>query len=115
MPLVQNNLMQHSMVTPTPDNPLPVRPNEYVSPLDTQPVRIGLIAGEGHLPMRVAESAIQKGIEVVPMCLSWANRGPLKKLTGTSVHTISPGLWEQTFQLLTQEKNSACGVCWQSE
>jgi DUF1009 family protein len=66
------------------------------------PVRVGLIAGEGHLPLRVAENAVQQGVQVIPLCLSWGNRDGLKKITGKTPLAIAPGLWEKTFGLLTQ-------------
>ena len=71
--------------------------------IESKPVtRIGVVAGEGRLPVHVAENARRQGIEVVPFMLTKDTR-PLREACGHPGHHIVPGLLRRTFELLVQE------------
>jgi DUF1009 family protein len=65
--------------------------------------RIGLIAGEGKLPVHVARNAAEQGIDVVAFTIGWDNRHDLKQLCRGRIHSIVPGLLNRTLTLLKQE------------
>lgn len=65
--------------------------------------RIGLVAGEGLLPLHVAKNARVQGIEVVPFMVGKDN-GKLRDLCKNKGHRIVPGLLGRTRDLLLQEK-----------
>ncbi|MBY0405516.1 MAG: UDP-2,3-diacylglucosamine diphosphatase LpxI [Cyanobacteria bacterium] len=70
----------------------------------TPPIRkIGLIAGEGKLPIYIAENAIKQGIEVVAYTFGWNNRLALSRLCQGKVYPVSPGLLDHTHSLLVKE------------
>lgn len=64
--------------------------------------KIGLIAGEGSLPLHVVRDAQARGIEVVAFNMFSGNRAELKKLCGGAAHKITPGLLRQNLALLQQ-------------
>lgn len=71
---------------------------------ESQPIgRIGLIAGEGKLPVHVARNASEQGIDVVSFTFGWDNRSDLKQLCQGRIHPIVPGLLNRTLTLLKQE------------
>ena len=65
--------------------------------------RLGLIAGEGSLPLHVARNARSRGITVVPFLLG-RETGPLRELCDHTGHRIAPGLMRQSMDLLVQEQ-----------
>lgn len=65
-------------------------------------MRLGLIAGEGSLPLHVAQNACKRGITVVPFMIG-RETGPLRELCGQTGHRISPGLLRHTIDLLVAE------------
>lgn len=65
--------------------------------------RLGIIAGEGELPVHVARNARQRGMIVVTFSLGRSNRQALKKICNGKLHVISPGLLDRTLELLKQE------------
>jgi len=65
--------------------------------------KIGLIAGEGELPVRLAESAKKNGFEVIAVALSCDNRNELKSLCA-QVYTYGPGEIEKILQTLHDEQ-----------
>jgi UDP-2,3-diacylglucosamine hydrolase len=69
----------------------------------TPTMRLGLIAGEGSLPLHVARNACKRGITVVPFLIS-RETGPLRELCGQAGHRIAPGLVRQTMDLLVEEQ-----------
>jgi UDP-2,3-diacylglucosamine hydrolase len=76
-------------------------------PPEAQKVRIdiqhiALVAGEGHLPLIVAQDAITKGMTVTALCLHPANRYALERLTGRKAYPISPGLLQHNINLATR-------------
>ncbi|MBX2860853.1 MAG: UDP-2,3-diacylglucosamine diphosphatase LpxI [Vampirovibrio sp.] len=68
-----------------------------------QSMRIGLIAGEGELPVRVAENARDRGASVVSLSVSSKNRTALAKVCDGAVHAIQPGMVETNLALLRKE------------
>lgn len=66
--------------------------------------RIGLIAGEGLLPVHVARNATRRGIDVVPFVIGEENRKQLKAACSGALHRITPGLVERNLALLKQEQ-----------
>lgn len=69
----------------------------------TQVTRIGLVAGEGQLPLHVATNARKLGIEVVPF-IAVRDAGKLRDICRNKGHRIVPGLVRRTLDLLIQEK-----------
>jgi DUF1009 family protein len=67
--------------------------------------RIGLIAGEGMLPLHVARNARICGIDVIPFVVGRDNVG-LRDACRHKGHAIVPGLVRRTFDLLQQERVS---------
>jgi len=67
--------------------------------------RIGLVAGEGELPLHVAKNARIQGIEVVPFMVG-KESGKLRDLCKHKGHRIVPGLVGRTLDMLVQEKIS---------
>ena len=65
--------------------------------------RIGLIAGEGQLPLHVARNARIQGIEVVPFMVG-KDSSKLRDLCKHKGHRIVPGLLGRTLDMLLQEK-----------
>lgn len=65
--------------------------------------RLGLIAGEGHLPVRVAQNALSQGMEVVPFSVGLNNRRDLKKLCKGKLYTITPGMVQKNLELIKAE------------
>ena len=66
--------------------------------------KIGLIAGEGQLPVYVAENAIKKGIQVVPFSVARNNRKTLKNLCDGLIHCFDePGLLDKNLATLRSE------------
>lgn len=65
--------------------------------------RIGLIAGDGLLPVHVAENAKKLGLEPVVFSIGKDNRNELKRICDGRFHEISPGLLEQNFALGRRE------------
>ncbi len=65
--------------------------------------KIGLVAGEGLLPVHVARNAANEGIEVVTLSISRDNRRELKELSEGRLHKITPGLFEKNMNLLRSE------------
>ncbi len=62
----------------------------------------GLIAGDGELPIRMAESASKNGMEVVCLSLSSDNYKELKKYC-SKVYSIAPGEINKTQKILESE------------
>ncbi|WP_373533290.1 LpxI family protein [Vampirovibrio sp.] len=82
----------------------PTRPMEIKHKIDfTQVTRIGLIAGEGLLPLHVAKNARIQGIEVVPFIVGKDNP-KLRELCRLKGHRIIPGLVGRTLDLMLQER-----------
>jgi DUF1009 family protein len=71
----------------------------------TRVTRIGLIAGEGLLPLHVAKNARIQGIEVVPFIVGRDNP-KLRELCRLKGHRIIPGLVRRTLDLMIQERIS---------
>lgn len=67
--------------------------------------RIALVAGEGELPLHVAQNARIQGIEVVPFMVGKENNR-LRDLCKNRGHRIVPGLVRRTLDLMLQEKIS---------
>ena len=67
--------------------------------------RVGLVAGEGQLPLHVAKNARNQGMDVVPFMIGNGN-GKLRDLCRHKGHRIVPGLVGRTLELLLQEKIS---------
>lgn len=65
--------------------------------------KIGLIAGDGELPIVLARSAAQSGIEVVAVSLSSDNRKALKKYC-SQVYSHGAGEIQKTLDILHKEK-----------
>jgi DUF1009 family protein len=65
--------------------------------------RIGLVAGEGTLPLHVARNARIQGIEVVPFMVGKDN-AKLRDLCKHKGQRIIPGLVGRTLDMLLQEK-----------
>ncbi len=65
--------------------------------------KIGLIAGEGELPVRLAESAKKNGFEVTAFALSCDNRRELKQNCNT-IYTYGPGEIEKILSALHREQ-----------
>jgi DUF1009 family protein len=65
--------------------------------------RIGLVAGEGKLPLHIAQNARIRGIEVIPFMLG---RDPykLRDACRHKGYRITPGLVRRTLDLMLQEK-----------
>jgi UDP-2,3-diacylglucosamine hydrolase len=61
--------------------------------------RLCLAAGEGHLPLMVAEDARRKGWHVVAFCLQESNRKQLAAVTGQPTYRIHPGMMAQNIAL----------------
>lgn len=64
--------------------------------------RIGLVAGEGGLPLHVARNARMRGIEVVPFMLG-KSTGKLRDLCRHPGHRVVPGLLRRTLDLMARE------------
>jgi UDP-2,3-diacylglucosamine hydrolase len=79
-------------------NPTPIKPISKAS----VPC-LGLVAGEGHLPVHVAKDAISREIPVVVFSIGLNNRKELKQLTQGRLHKIVPGLVQQTLELMQKE------------
>jgi len=67
--------------------------------------RIGLVAGEGQLPLHIARNARIQGIEVVPFMVG-KESGKLKEICRHKGHRIVPGLVGRTLDLFMKEKIS---------
>jgi UDP-2,3-diacylglucosamine hydrolase len=67
--------------------------------------RIGLVAGEGGLPVHVAKNARIQGIEVVPFVVG-RERRELREICRHKGHKIVPGLLRRTLELMQQERIS---------
>jgi DUF1009 family protein len=65
--------------------------------------RIGLIAGEGELPVQVAQNAARQGLTVAAFSIGLNNRKALKRHCAGGVFPIVPGLVSQTLHLLKRE------------
>lgn len=65
--------------------------------------RLGLIAGEGRLPVQVARTASDAGIPVVTFSVGLNNRKELKKICQGHLHKIAPGLLNRNLALLKDE------------
>lgn len=70
-----------------------------------QITRLGLIAGDGHLPVHAATNAVARGVDVVPFFFGRDNIGAIRKICGNAGHHISPGMIRQTLDLI-----ASCGV-----
>lgn len=79
--------------------------SEYENPTKVCIRRLGLIAGEGFLPVHAAQNARNQGLEVVTLALGSRNVGALKN-SSHGLHRISPGVLGRTLALLKQEKVS---------
>ncbi len=66
--------------------------------------RLALVAGEGDLPIRVAENATAEGWHVTAFCLSKQNQGALKQFSPGGILSISPGLVEKNLSLGKQHE-----------
>ncbi|MEB3245743.1 MAG: UDP-2,3-diacylglucosamine diphosphatase LpxI [Vampirovibrionales bacterium] len=64
--------------------------------------RLGMIAGEGDLPVQAAKNAADEAIEVIGFALTKGNQQALAKHCAR-VYPISPGLLGQTLALIQQE------------
>lgn len=65
--------------------------------------RLGLIAGEGQLPIHVAANATRQGTPVVAFSVGKDNRSTLKRLCKGHLHPITPGLMDRNLALFRQE------------
>jgi UDP-2,3-diacylglucosamine hydrolase len=65
--------------------------------------KIGLIAGEGELPVRLAEAAKKNGFEVIAVALSCDNRNELKQHCG-KIYAYGPGEIEKILSTLHEEQ-----------
>lgn len=76
--------------------------------VDNTVSRIGLIAGEGLLPVQVAENATRQGIEVVPFVVGGSlvnsNHSTLKTICKQTPQKIVPGLVNQALDMLKAAK-----------
>lgn len=69
--------------------------------------RLGLIAGEGQLPVFVAENAKKQGIDVVPFSIAKNNRKELKTLCNGNLHCFdAPGMLEKNLATIQSEEIS---------
>lgn len=69
--------------------------------------RLGLIAGEGQLPVYVAENAKKQGIDVVPFSIAKNNRKELKSLCEGRLHNFDePGMLEKNLATIKSEEIS---------
>ncbi|MGE0200992.1 MAG: LpxI family protein [Candidatus Melainabacteria bacterium] len=78
--------------------------NGLKKPDTTSIRRIGLIAGEGHLPLHVARNAMAEGIEVVPFVVDKGVLATLARQTRHKGHLITPGLLAVNLGLLKAEQ-----------
>ncbi|MCE3236174.1 MAG: hypothetical protein K0Q50_2354 [Vampirovibrio sp.] len=67
--------------------------------------RIGLVAGEGQLPLHVARNAMIQGIDVVPFMVG-SDNSKLRDTCKHKGHRIVPGLVRRNLELMLQEKVS---------
>ncbi len=67
--------------------------------------RLGLIAGDGDLPLHVATNAARQGLEVVPFFFGQDNHAAIRKICGNPGHVIVPGLLRRNFDLFAE-----CGI-----
>jgi DUF1009 family protein len=67
--------------------------------------RIGLVAGEGALPLHVAKNARIRGIEVVPFMVG-KNNSRLQDICQQKGHRIIPGLIRKSLALIEKERIS---------
>ncbi len=65
--------------------------------------KLGLVAGDGLLPIHVAQNARKLGLEVVTFSIGSNNRRELKTICDGKFHEITPGLLEQNFALARKE------------
>lgn len=65
--------------------------------------RIGLVAGEGTLPLHVARNARIQGIEVIPFMVGKTN-GKLQDVCQNKGHRIIPGLVRKSLELIEKER-----------
>jgi UDP-2,3-diacylglucosamine hydrolase len=63
---------------------------------------LGLVAGEGHLPLAIATDAMARGIPVTALCLQGQNVHALAQATGRKAWRITPGLLAQNIALARQ-------------
>lgn len=79
---------------------------EFANTLELAKVsRIGLVAGEGQLPVHVAKHAGILGIDVVPFVVG-NDTGRFREVCRHKGHRIVPGLLRRTLDLLVQERIS---------
>jgi UDP-2,3-diacylglucosamine hydrolase len=94
----------HSDSPPSAQQPATAIPPSPIRIGDTSAVtRIALVAGEGELPLHVAQNARIRGIDVVPYMIGRDN-GKLRDICRNTGHRISPGLMRSTMDLMIQEK-----------
>lgn len=84
--------------------------NRLALPIDTGhypkdgPV-LGLLAGEGELPVRVAQNAIEKGYRVVVLTMDRPNLSHYRKIIPADcIHFVRPGLAEQNIGLMHRHR-----------
>jgi DUF1009 family protein len=79
-------------------------PQHQSSLIQTSKVsRIGLVAGEGALPLHVAKNARIRGIEVVPFMVG-KNNSRLQDICQQKGHRIIPGLVRKSLELIEKER-----------
>lgn len=66
--------------------------------------RIGLIAGDGLLPVHVVKTALAQGRGVSVFSIGSDNRRELSRLCKGQVHSITPGLLAKNLELLRREQ-----------
>ena len=64
--------------------------------------KIGLIAGDGELPVNLAKSAAEQGFEIMAVSVSPDNRRQLRDVCET-VHTCGPGEVQKIFDIFHKE------------
>ncbi len=65
--------------------------------------KLGLVAGDGLLPVHVAENAKKQGFEVVAFSIGTNNRRELRTICNDQFYEVTPGLLEQNLGILKQE------------
>jgi DUF1009 family protein len=88
------------------NSPLSTGKADFANTLELAKVsRIGLVAGEGQLPVHVAQNANILGIEVIPFIVG-SDTGRFRDVCRHKGHRIVPGLVRRTLDLMVQERIS---------
>ena len=84
--------------------PTPIPTREH-KPATVQPIvrRLGLVAGEGRLPLHIAANAASQGIQVIAFSIGRDNINGLKKACQGQLHKITPGMLAENVALFKKE------------